>query len=84
MVHPETKDIYITDAGDYINPGFLYRFNREGKKQWSIQTGDIPAHFALLPKRRSQKIKPSYASHHKTKTVDSIMPSSLYTVAGRL
>lgn len=55
MVHPETKDIYITDAGDYINPGFLYRFNREGKKQWSIQTGDIPAHFALLPKRRYTK-----------------------------
>ncbi|ULB33814.1 MULTISPECIES: YncE family protein [Proteiniphilum] len=52
MVHPETKDIYITDAGDYINPGFLYCFNRKGKKRWSIQTGDIPAHFALLPKRR--------------------------------
>ncbi len=49
-VHPETRDIYITDAGDYINPGYLYRFNREGKKIWSVQTGDIPAHFVFLPK----------------------------------
>lgn len=50
MVHPETKDIYITDAGDHINPGYLYRFDKRGEKQWSVQTGDIPAHFALLPK----------------------------------
>ncbi|MDD4630620.1 MAG: YncE family protein [Proteiniphilum sp.] len=49
-VHPETRDIYITDAGDYINPGYLYRFDREGKKMWSMQTGDIPAHFVFLPK----------------------------------
>ena len=49
-VHPETRDIYITDAGDYINPGYLYRFDREGKKMWSVQTGDIPAHFVFLPK----------------------------------
>ncbi len=51
MVHPETKDIFITDAGDYINPGLLYRFDRSGKKQWSVQTGDIPSRFVLLPKK---------------------------------
>lgn len=50
LVHPETKDIFITDAGDYINPGYLYRFNQSGKMQWSVQTGDIPAHFVLIPK----------------------------------
>lgn len=50
MVHPDTKDIYITDAGDYVNPGFLYCFDKHGKKKWSVKTGDIPAHFALLPK----------------------------------
>lgn len=51
MVHPETKDIFIVDAGDYINPGLLYRFNHLGKKQWSVQTGDIPSRFLLLPKK---------------------------------
>ncbi|WP_436414607.1 DUF5074 domain-containing protein [Petrimonas sp.] len=51
MVHPDTKDIYITDAGDYVNPGYLYCFDKHGKRKWSVQTGDIPAHFALLPKK---------------------------------
>ena len=51
MVHPDTKDIYITDAGDYVNPGFLYCFSPQGKKKWSVKTGDIPAHFALLPRK---------------------------------
>lgn len=50
MVHPVTKDIYVTDAGNYVSPGLLYCFTREGKKKWSVRTGDIPAHFALLPK----------------------------------
>ncbi|MEA5127514.1 DUF5074 domain-containing protein [Proteiniphilum sp.] len=52
MVHPETKDIYITDAGDYVTPGLLYCFTNEGKKKWAIRTGDIPGHFALLPKQQ--------------------------------
>lgn len=50
MVHPVTKDIYVTDAGNYVSPGMLYCFSKDGKKKWSVRTGDIPAHFALLPK----------------------------------
>ncbi|WP_295120134.1 YncE family protein [uncultured Chitinophaga sp.] len=50
MVNPVTKDIYVTDAGNYVSPGILYCFSKEGKKKWSVRTGDIPAHFALLPK----------------------------------
>ncbi len=49
MVHPETKDIFITDAGNYVTPGVLYCFDKEGKKKWSVVTGNIPGHFALLP-----------------------------------
>lgn len=49
LVHPVTKDIYVTDAGNYVSPGMLYCFSKEGKKKWSVRTGDIPAHFALLP-----------------------------------
>lgn len=49
MVDPETKDIYITDAGNYVTPGILYCFDKDGKKKWSVRAGNIPAHFALLP-----------------------------------
>ena len=49
MVHPETKDKYITDAGNYVTTGILYCFDKDGKRKWSVAAGDIPAHFALLP-----------------------------------
>jgi DNA-binding beta-propeller fold protein YncE len=48
MVHPQTKDIYVTDAKNYVSPGTLYCFDRTGKQKWNVRTGDIPAHFALL------------------------------------
>ncbi|RBL91419.1 YncE family protein [Chitinophaga flava] len=49
MVDPETKDVYVTDARDYVSSGVLYCFNRQGKKRWSVTTGDIPGHFVFLP-----------------------------------
>ncbi|WP_109700148.1 YncE family protein [Chitinophaga deserti] len=48
-VHPITKEIYVTDARDYVSPGTLYCFDKAGKKKWSVVTGDIPAHIAFLP-----------------------------------
>jgi hypothetical protein len=48
MVNPDNKDIYITDAANYIHPGLIMCFDRNGKKQWHTDTGDIPAHFAIL------------------------------------
>ncbi|MDR0538818.1 MAG: YncE family protein [Tannerellaceae bacterium] len=48
MVHPITKDIYVTDAKNYVSPGTLYCFDRNGRLKWNVRTGDIPAHFALL------------------------------------
>ena len=48
MVNPINKDIYLTDAANYVYPGTLLCFDRHGKKKWQVQTGDIPAHFALL------------------------------------
>lgn len=49
-VSPLNGDIYVTDARDYVSPGTLYCFSPEGKKKWSVTTGDIPAHFAFLPR----------------------------------
>ncbi|WP_341836241.1 DUF5074 domain-containing protein [Chitinophaga pollutisoli] len=50
-VHPVTGDIYVTDARDYVSPGTLYCLDKQGRKKWSVTTGDIPAHFAFLPVR---------------------------------
>ncbi|WP_294079870.1 YncE family protein [Proteiniphilum sp. UBA5384] len=49
MVDPETKDVYITDAGNYVTPGALHCYDKKGKRKWSVVTGNIPGHFALLP-----------------------------------
>jgi DNA-binding beta-propeller fold protein YncE len=54
QVNPVNKDIYVTDAANYVYPGVLYCFDKEGKKKWTVQTGDIPAHFALLYKEKSE------------------------------
>jgi len=41
-INPETKDILITDAKDYVTPGTLYCFSSQGAFKWSVETGDIP------------------------------------------
>lgn len=43
-----TRDIYVTDARDYVTPGVLYRYSRDGKLLGSWRTGDIPGHFARI------------------------------------
>lgn len=54
MVNPITKDIYVTDAKNYVSPGTLYCFGKDGKKKWSVTTGDIPAHFVFLGKNKNE------------------------------
>lgn len=46
-VNPDNGEILIGDAGDYVTPGVLYCFTPDGKKKWSVQTGDIPAHIVF-------------------------------------
>lgn len=47
-VNPITKDIYVTDAKNYVNPGYLHCYGQDGKRKWSVRTGDIPAHFVFV------------------------------------
>lgn len=49
-IHPETHDIYVTDAKNYVSSGVLHCYNRYGVKKWSVRTGDIPAHMCFLAK----------------------------------
>lgn len=50
-INPISKDVYVTDAKDYVSPGRLYCFDKNtGKRKWSVETGDIPAHIAFVYK----------------------------------
>ncbi|MEK6495341.1 YncE family protein [Myroides odoratimimus] len=49
-VNPETKEIFMTDAQDYIGTGFVYCFSPEGKLKWKTTGGNIPAHIAFIKK----------------------------------
>lgn len=46
-VHPLTDEVMVTDAKDYVTPGSLHCFSPNGELKWSVETGDIPAHFAF-------------------------------------
>ena len=49
-VHPVSKDFYIADAFNNVYSGSLYCFDKNGKKKWTVGTGDIPGHIAFLRK----------------------------------
>ena len=44
VLDPNT--IFVGDAGDYFNPGFVNCY-RSGNKIWSVQAGVCPGHFAV-------------------------------------
>ncbi|MDL2255330.1 YncE family protein [Parabacteroides sp. OttesenSCG-928-K15] len=54
QVNPITKDIYVTDAKNYVSPGTLYCFGKDGKQKWNVRTGDIPAHFVFLGENKNE------------------------------
>lgn len=47
-VNPETHDILVTDAKNYVNPGTLYCFGKDGRQKWNVRTGDIPAEICFV------------------------------------
>lgn len=47
-LHPENGDIFITDAKNYVSSGSLHCYSKDGRKKWSVRTGDIPAHISFL------------------------------------
>ena len=49
-VNLDTREIFVTDAKDYVTPGTPNCFDPDGKKKWSVTTGDIPAHIVFTDK----------------------------------
>ena len=49
-VNPVTKDLYLTDAGNYVSMGYVYCFDKNGAFKWKTEGGNIPAHFAFVYK----------------------------------
>jgi DNA-binding beta-propeller fold protein YncE len=47
-VNPITKDVFVTDAGNYVASGTLYCFDKNGIMKWQVAGGDIPAHMAFV------------------------------------
>ena len=61
-VNKEAGEFFVTDAKDYVSPGTLHCFSiDEGKRKWSVTTGDIPAHIVFTYK----KLKPVEHSEEK-------------------
>ncbi len=50
-INPETKEFFVTDAKDYVTPGTLHCYSPDGKRKWSVTTGDAPSHIAFTHKK---------------------------------
>jgi len=51
MVNPVDRDFYLMDAKNYVSSGQLLHFLCDGTFDYSVWTGDIPAHAAFLFKK---------------------------------
>ena len=49
-VNPYNRDIFVTDAKNYVSSGMLHCYDTHGKRKWSVRTGDIPAHMVFVYK----------------------------------
>lgn len=55
IVNPLHKDFYIMDARDFVTSGKLFHFTADGKYDWDVSTGDIPAQAAFLHERENDE-----------------------------
>ena len=46
-VRPETGNIFITDAKNYVSSGTIYCLSARGEELWNARTGDIPTAMAF-------------------------------------
>ena len=48
IVNPFIRDFYVMDAKNYVSSGELFHFKPDGTFDWSVRTGDIPAHAVFV------------------------------------
>lgn len=46
-VNPANGEFFVSDAKDYVSPGVLHCYSKDGVRKWSVSTGDIPAHIVF-------------------------------------
>ncbi|MBR5532337.1 MAG: YncE family protein [Bacteroidales bacterium] len=49
-INPETKEVFICDAKNYVSSGTITCYSPEGVKRWSVFTGDIPSTITFIYK----------------------------------
>ncbi len=49
-VHPETGEILVSDAADYVTPGKIHCYTPDGVRKWSATAGDIPGNIVFSMK----------------------------------
>ena len=49
-MHPLTRDVFVTDAKNYVTPGMLHCYGQDGVLKWSVRTGDIPGEISFVYK----------------------------------
>lgn len=47
-VNPVSHEILVSDARNYVNPGWLHCYSPQGIRLWSVRTGDIPASIVFI------------------------------------
>ena len=50
-VNPETREIFVTDAKDYMTPGEVFCYSNDGRLKWTQRTGDIPSRIVFSHSR---------------------------------
>ncbi|MFI3285849.1 MAG: hypothetical protein R3Y08_04270 [Rikenellaceae bacterium] len=83
-VNPESSEIFVTDATNYITPGKLYCYTPEGALKWSTTTGDIPTQIAftttkLQPLNEQGGTTPDQTSAYITKVLEYVPAPGQHT-----
>lgn len=76
IINPETGNVYIMDATNYVSSGKLFCFDKNGNYKWSTWTGDIPGHACFTGKGMGGTT-PDVGDHNSAyiQAVDEYMPA---------
>ncbi len=50
LINPYNRQLFVTDAKNYVSSGLLHCYDPTGKELWQVRTGDIPSRMVFLYK----------------------------------